>query len=84
MPEGAVYHAGERTAVIADVHLGYEWARGAAGDCVLAHTLDESLARLVLVLARAKLDRLIDDAVGPTKVEDGEASHARGRRRFPR
>ena len=28
-PEGAVVHAAERTAVIADVHLGYEWARGA-------------------------------------------------------
>ena len=37
-PEGAVVHRGERTAVVADVHLGYEWARGAAGDCVPAHS----------------------------------------------
>ena len=43
-PEGAVIHPGERTAVIADLHLGYEWARGAAGDCVPAHSLDETLA----------------------------------------
>ncbi len=26
-PEGAAIHRRERTAVIADVHLGYEWAR---------------------------------------------------------
>jgi uncharacterized protein len=45
-PEGAAIHPGERTAVIADVHLGYEWARGSAGDCVPAHSLDETLARL--------------------------------------
>ena len=45
-PEGAAIHPGEKTAVIADVHLGYEWARGAAGDSVIAHSLDETLARL--------------------------------------
>ena len=27
-PEGAAIHLGERTAVVADLHLGYEWARG--------------------------------------------------------
>jgi len=58
-PEGAAIHPGERTAVIADLHLGYEWARGAAGDCVIAHSLDETLARLSLVLDRATLARLI-------------------------
>jgi len=58
-PEGAAIHPGERTAVIADLHLGYEWARGAAGDCVVAHSLDETLARLSLVLDRAVLARLI-------------------------
>ncbi|MFI5455045.1 MAG: metallophosphoesterase [Isosphaerales bacterium] len=58
-PEGAAIHRGERTAVIADLHLGYEWARGAAGDCVVAHSLDETLARLSLVLDRAVLARLI-------------------------
>jgi putative SbcD/Mre11-related phosphoesterase len=58
-PEGAVIHSGQRTAVIADVHLGYEWARGAAGDCVPAHTLSETLAGLSRVLARAEIDCLV-------------------------
>jgi putative SbcD/Mre11-related phosphoesterase len=58
-PEGAAIHPGERTAVIADVHLGYEWARGSAGDCVPAHSLDETLSRLDRLLARAPIARLI-------------------------
>jgi putative SbcD/Mre11-related phosphoesterase len=58
-PEGAVIHPGEQTAVIADLHLGYEWARGAAGDCVPAHSLDETLAPLSRVLARSSLTRLV-------------------------
>ncbi len=58
-PEGAAIHPGERTAVIADVHLGYEWARGAAGDCVPAHSLDETRTRLDRLLARAPIERLI-------------------------
>jgi uncharacterized protein len=58
-PEGAAIHLGERTAVVADLHLGYEWARGAAGDCVIAHSLEETLARLTLVLERAPIARLI-------------------------
>jgi uncharacterized protein len=58
-PEGAAIHARERTAVIADVHLGYEWARGAAGDCVPAHSLVETLARISAVLSRAAIARLV-------------------------
>ncbi len=58
-PEGAATHPGERTAVVADVHLGYEWARGAAGDCVPAHSLEETLARLESVFARTAIRRLI-------------------------
>jgi putative SbcD/Mre11-related phosphoesterase len=58
-PEGAAIHRGERAAVIADVHLGYEWARGAAGDCVLAHSLDETLARLGRLLGRTPIARLV-------------------------
>jgi putative SbcD/Mre11-related phosphoesterase len=54
-PEGAAIHEGEKTAVIADVHLGYEWARAAAGDSVIAHSLDETLARLSKVLERATI-----------------------------
>ena len=65
LPQGAAVHAGSRTAVIADVHLGYEWARGAAGDCVPAHSLDETLQRLESVVARGDIDRLVvaDDLV---------------------
>jgi len=59
LPQGAAVHAGSRTAVIADVHLGYEWARGAAGDCVPAHSLDETVERLESVLARGDIERLV-------------------------
>ncbi len=58
-PEGAVVHLAEQTAVVADFHLGYEWARGAAGDCVLAHSLGETLARLSTLLDRCGMSRLI-------------------------
>jgi putative SbcD/Mre11-related phosphoesterase len=58
-PEGAAIHPGEQTAVVADVHLGYEWARGAAGDCVPSHSLEETLTRLAALLARAAITRLI-------------------------
>ncbi len=59
VPEGAVIRPSLRTAVIADLHLGYEWARGAAGDCVPAHSLRETISRLTRVLERATIDRLI-------------------------
>lgn len=58
-PEGAAIHLDERVAVVADLHLGYEWARGEAGDSVIAHSLDETLSRLALVLERAPVARLI-------------------------
>ncbi len=58
-PEGAALHSEERTAVIADLHLGYEWARAAAGDCVVAHSLEETLGRLSALLSRAPVSRLI-------------------------
>jgi putative SbcD/Mre11-related phosphoesterase len=57
--EGAAIHLRERTAVVADLHLGYEWARGAAGDCVPSHSLGETVARLEAVLARAPIVRLV-------------------------
>jgi uncharacterized protein len=59
VPEGGAIHPGERTAVIADVHLGYEWARGSAGDCVPAHSLAETLVKLESMLARAPVERLV-------------------------
>jgi metallophosphoesterase superfamily enzyme len=58
-PEGAAIHVGERVAVVADLHLGYEWARAAAGDSVIAHSLDEIRSRLALVLERAPVTRLV-------------------------
>lgn len=58
-PEGAAVHPGERTAVIADVHLGYEWARGAGGDCLPAHSLAETRTKLARLLDRAAIARLV-------------------------
>lgn len=58
-PEGAAVHIGERTAVIADVHLGYEWSRGAGGDMVPAHSLAETVSKLSRLLDRHSIDRLV-------------------------
>lgn len=58
-PEGAAVHRGERLAVIADVHLGYEWARAASGDMVPPHSLAETLAKLQRLRARVRFERLI-------------------------
>jgi putative SbcD/Mre11-related phosphoesterase len=58
-PEGAAIQVEERVAVIADLHLGYEWARGAAGDCLPAHSLAETIIRLTRVFARATVAQLI-------------------------
>src|SRR6266536_5160642 len=58
-PEGAAVHEGERAAVIADVHLGYEWARGSGGDVVPSHSLAETLGRLERLLGRAGIGQLI-------------------------
>ncbi|WP_406701296.1 metallophosphoesterase [Singulisphaera sp. Ch08] len=58
-PEGAAVHLAERTAIIADVHLGYEWARASGGDCLPAHSLAETLAKLATLLDRWPIDQLI-------------------------
>ena len=58
-PEGAAIHPTERTAVIADVHLGYEWARASKGDCLPAHSLAETVAKLATLLDRGPVDQLI-------------------------
>lgn len=58
-PEGAALHREAGVAVIADVHLGYEWSRGSGGDCLPAHSLAETLAKLEVLLARAALSKLI-------------------------
>lgn len=71
-PEGAIYHREETTAVIADVHLGYEWARGKAGDSVPAHSTRETLARLESLLARVP-GRISTLVVAGDLVESGRA-----------
>lgn len=58
-PSGAAVHRGENVAVVADVHLGYEWARGAGGDQVPAHSLRETIEALEGLLGREPIQRLI-------------------------
>ena len=57
--EGAAVYAKDDTAVVADVHLGYEWARGDCGDCVPPHSLAETVAKLESLFARVKICRLV-------------------------
>jgi metallophosphoesterase superfamily enzyme len=57
--EGALIHLRERLAVVADVHLGYEWARGRGGDCLPAHSLAETLTKLARLLDQASITRLV-------------------------
>jgi putative SbcD/Mre11-related phosphoesterase len=58
-PEGAAIHMPQSVAVIADVHLGYEWSRGSGGDVVPAHSLAETQAKLRRLLRRVSFERLI-------------------------
>jgi putative SbcD/Mre11-related phosphoesterase len=58
-PEGAAVHVGEKTAVVADVHLGYEWARARGGDCIPEHSLSQTIARLKRLIDRATIRRLV-------------------------
>ncbi len=58
-PEGAAFHVEHRAAVIADVHLGYEWARARGGDCLPPHSLRETIAKLTPLLERYPVERLV-------------------------
>lgn len=58
-PEGAAVLEAERTAVVADVHLGYEWSRAAGGDVVPEHSLRETIAKLGRLFDRCDVARLI-------------------------
>jgi metallophosphoesterase superfamily enzyme len=58
-PEGAVVRVDMGLAVIADVHLGYEWARGRSGEIIPSHSLRETLDRLESLWSRLPLRRLI-------------------------
>jgi putative SbcD/Mre11-related phosphoesterase len=68
--EGALVHRSLRAAVIADVHLGYEWARGSGGDMVPAHSLRETIARLESLAQLLPIRSLI---VAGDLVESAEA-----------
>jgi uncharacterized protein len=57
--EGAAVCVKARAAVVADLHLGYEWARGAGGDMVPPHSLAETLEKLICLFDRCAIDRLI-------------------------
>ncbi|MDX2038061.1 MAG: metallophosphoesterase [Isosphaeraceae bacterium] len=58
-PEGAAVHRATATAVIADLHLGYEWTRGGRGDQIPAHSLAEVSARIDRMLKRIEIRRLV-------------------------
>lgn len=58
-PEGAALRLELGIAVIADVHLGYEWARARNGDITPAHSLKETIAKLDRLIAAAPIRKLI-------------------------
>ena len=58
-PEGAAIHLASGAAIVADVHLGYEWSRASGGDMIPEHSLAETLAKLDRLLARASVSLLI-------------------------
>lgn len=74
-PEGGLIRRDDRIAVIADVHLGYEWARAARGDVIPEHSLADALAKLERMFDRAPIDRLIvaGDLVESTRRCDSTA-----------
>jgi putative SbcD/Mre11-related phosphoesterase len=57
--ERAAIHRTTRTAVIADLHLGYSRARCRRGDSVPGTDLDETIAALAPVLDRPEVRRLV-------------------------
>ncbi len=57
--QGALVHAGSHTAVIADLHLGYEWARGRQGDLLPAHSLEQTHARLKALFETLPIRRVV-------------------------
>lgn len=58
-PEGGAIRPNLYVAVVADVHLGYEWARGSGGDLIPAHSLAQILAKLERLFARFPARHLV-------------------------
>jgi putative SbcD/Mre11-related phosphoesterase len=72
-PQRVAVHLPTRTAVVADLHLGYDEARRRAGEAVPVVPLGRQLARLQEVLAHHGLRRL---AVAGDLLEDGRCQQA--------
>jgi putative SbcD/Mre11-related phosphoesterase len=79
-PERAIVHRALAAAIVADVHLGYEWARASGGDMMPAHSLRETQALLGRLVQRSPIRRLIiagdlveSDAACPRTRRDVEA-----------
>ena len=59
VPEGAAFFEAEGIAVIADVHLGHEWARAASGEMMIEHSYRETAEKLERMIARMDIQTLI-------------------------
>ena len=57
--EGAAIFEDDRVAVIADVHLGHEWARAGSGEMMIEHSFQETTEKLKRMFARAAVETLI-------------------------
>jgi putative SbcD/Mre11-related phosphoesterase len=58
-PERVLLHRPSRTAIVADLHLGYDEARRRGGEAVPQRSLDATLAPLGAVLRRTGVRRLV-------------------------
>ena len=70
-PERAALHLPSATAVVADLHLGYDGARRRRGEAVPCCPLDETLGRLGRALGRHGVRRLV---VAGDLLEDGRCA----------
>jgi putative SbcD/Mre11-related phosphoesterase len=72
-PERAAVHLPTATAVIADLHLGYDQVRCRAGEALPAFGLEETVAALTAIVARHGVRRLV---IAGDLFEDGRQSGA--------
>src|SRR5712692_4216138 len=72
-PERVAIHLPSATAVVADLHLGYDEARRFAGEAVPQRSLDEILRPLARALVRHRAPRLV---IAGDLLEDGRCQAA--------
>lgn len=72
-PERVAIHRATATAVLADLHLGYDLARRWSGEAVPLIPLEETLAPLVAVRGRHRVQRLVIAG----DLLEGKAGHSR-------